>query len=130
MSVGVLLITHPGVGPSIKTVTERIFGKLPLAVEVLEVGFEGSADQWLPSASTQLRKVDQGDGVLILVDLYGSTPSNVARQVALLGTPCRRVSALNLSMLLRVLNYPELPLEDLQAMAAQGGRVGIIQDDA
>jgi hypothetical protein len=33
-------------------------------------------------------------------------------------------------MLLRVLNYPELDLEGLQAMAAQGGRIGIVLDDA
>ena len=130
MSVGVLLITHPGIGSSIKMVAERIFGKLPLDVAVLEVGFEGTAESWLPAASAQMRKVDAGDGVLVLIDLYGSTPSNVARDVSLIGTPCRRVSGLNLSLLLRVLNYPELDLDGLQSMAGQGARMGIILDDA
>ena len=47
-------------------------------------------------------------GVLVLTDLYGASPSNLAARLARLGTPVRRVSALNLPMLLRVMNYPEL----------------------
>lgn len=130
MSVGIVLISHPGIASSIKSVAERIFGNLPLRVEVLEVGFDGRAADWLPSCSTQMRKVDQGDGVLLLVDLYGSTPSNCAKEASMIGTPTRRVSGLNLSMLMRVLNYPELDLDGLQAMAAQGARIGVVLDDA
>ena len=130
MSVGIVLISHPGIASSIKSVAERIFGKLPLRVEVLEIDFHGCADDWLPLCSTQMRKVDQGDGVLMLVDFYGATPSNCAKQASLIGTATRRVSGLNLSMLMRVLNYPELDLDGLQAMAAQGARIGVILDDA
>ena len=46
--------------------------------------------------------------MLVLTDLYGATPSNLAAKVARLGTPVRRVSALSLPMLLRVMNYAEL----------------------
>ncbi|MEF2147441.1 PTS fructose IIA subunit family protein [Luteimonas sp. FXH3W] len=130
MSVGVLMVTHPGVGPALLQVVQRMFPNLPLPVGAVEIGYDGTAEQMLPLASAAMRKVDQGDGVLLLVDLYGSTPSNVARQLQQISTRCRRVSALNLPMLLRVLNYPELDLEGLQAMAAQGGRIGIVLDDA
>ena len=59
----------------------------------------------LPQASAALRRVDGGEGVLVLTDLYGASPSNLAAQLARLGTPVRRVSALSLPMLLRVMNY-------------------------
>ena len=77
-----------------------------------------------------LRRVDGGVGVLVLTDLYGASPSNLAAKVARLGTPVRRVSALSLPMLLRVMNYAELELDELPAVAAAGARNGVIHDDA
>ena len=130
MAVGILLVTHPGIGSAILDVAKRMFPNLPMPVEVAEVGYEGTASEWLPKASAQMRKIDQGDGVLLLVDLYGATPGNVAKELQQISTQCRRVSALNLCMLLRVLNYPELKLDQLQSMAAQGARMGIVLDDA
>jgi len=55
---------------------------------------------------------------------------DLAAQLARLGTPVRRVSALNLPMLLRVMNYAELDLDELPAVAAAGARNGVIHDDA
>ena len=83
----------------------------------------------LPLASAALRRVDQGHGVLILTDLYGATPSNLAAKLARLGTPVRRVSAVSLPMLMRVMNYAELDLDELPAVAAAGSRNGAITDD-
>ena len=84
----------------------------------------------LPAASAALRRVDEGDGVLVLTDLYGATPSNLAAKLARLGTPVRRVSGLGLPMLLRVMNYAELGLDELPAVAAAGARNGVVRDDA
>ena len=66
----------------------------------------------------------------MLTDLYGATPSNIAARLARLGTPVRRVSALSLPMLLRVMNYADLDLDELPAVAAAGARNGAITDDA
>ena len=76
-----------------------------------------------------LRRVDGGSGVLVLPDLFGATPSNLAARVARLGTPVRRVSAVSLPMLLRVMNYADLGLDDLPAIAAAGTRNGVRHDD-
>ena len=129
MAVGILLITHPGIGSALVAVATRLLRTLPLPIEALEVPFDGDPDALLPQASASLRKVDRGDGVLVLTDLYGATPSNLAARVARLGTPVRRVSALNLPMLLRVMNYAELPLDELPAVAAAGARNGVQLDD-
>jgi PTS system ascorbate-specific IIA component len=103
---------------------------LPLQAEAFEVPLGADLDALLPKASAALRRVDGGDGVLVLTDLYGASPSNLAVKLARLGTPVRRVSALSLPMLLRVMNYPEQTLEQLPATAAAGTRNGAIIDDA
>ncbi len=130
MSVGVLLITHEGIGQALVETATRLLRKLPLACAAFEVPYDGDPDALLPQASAALRKVDGGHGVLVLTDLYGATPSNIAARIARIGTPVRRVSALNLPMLLRVMNYPECELEELPAIAAAGARNGAIIDDA
>lgn len=130
MSVGILLVTHEGIGTALLAVAARLISPLPLKTEAFEVPFDADPDALLPRASAALRRVDGGDGVLVLTDLYGSSPSNLAARVAHLGTPVRRVSSLRLPMLLRVLNYAELELDALPAVASAGARNGVILDDA
>ncbi|AWH16767.1 PTS fructose IIA subunit family protein [Stenotrophomonas sp. ZAC14D2_NAIMI4_7] len=130
MTCGILLVTHPGVGTALLDVATRLLRQLPLKTEAFEVPFDADLDALLPLASAALRRVDGGEGVLILTDLYGASPANLAGQLARLGTPVRRVSALSLPMLLRVMNYPEQALDQLPATAAAGTRNGAIVDDA
>jgi mannose PTS system EIIA component len=130
MACGILLVTHPGVGASILAVATVLLRSLPLKAEAFEIPFDADLDALLPQASAALRRVDDGQGVLVLTDLYGASPSNLAGQLARLGTPVRRVSALSLPMLLRVMNYPEQGLDQLPATAAAGARNGVIHDDA
>ena len=130
MACGILLVTHPGVGASILTVAGGLLRTLPLRAEAFEVPFDADLDALLPQASAALRRVDGGDGVLVLTDLYGASPSNLAARLARLGTPVRRVASLSLPMLLRVMNYSEQTLDELPATAAAGARNGAIIDDA
>ncbi len=130
MACGILLITHPGIGASVLAIATALMRQLPLQAEAFEVPLDGDLEALLPQASSALRRVDSGEGVLVLTDLYGASPSNLAGQLARLGTPVRRVSALSLPMLLRVMNYPEQGLDQLPATAAAGTRNGAIIDDA
>ena len=129
MAVGVLLVTHEGIGTALLAVATALLRTLPLKAESFEVPFDADPDALLPRASAALRRVDGGDGVLVLSDLFGASPGNLAAKVARLGTPVRRVSGLSLPMLLRVMNYAELPLDELPAIAAAGARNGVIHDD-
>jgi len=130
MAVGILLITHAGVGTPLLAVATELLRELPLKAEAFEVPFDSDIDGLLPGASAALRRVDGGSGVLVLTDLYGASPSNLAAKLSRIGTPVRRVSALNLPMLLRVMNYADLDLDELPAIAAAGARNGVIVDDA
>lgn len=129
MSVGILLVTHPGIGTALLAAATAQLRNLPLRTEALEVSFDADPAAELPRASAALRKVDSGQGVLILTDLHGAPPARLAAQVAQLGTPTRRVAALSLPMLLRVMHYAELPLDALPAVAAAGARNGVIHGD-
>jgi mannose PTS system EIIA component len=81
-------------------------------------------DQQLERAQQYLQQLEQGDGVLILTDLYGSTPSNIACKLR--NDKVAVITGLNLPMLIRVLNYPALNLHELAEKATGGGREGII----
>lgn len=130
MACGILLVTHPGIGASILSTASLLMRPLPLKTEAFDVPLDADLDTLLPLASAALRRVDGGEGVLVLTDLYGASPSNLAAQLSRLGTPVRRVSALSLPMLLRVMNYAEQRLDQLPATAAAGTRNGAIVDDA
>jgi PTS system mannose-specific IIA component len=130
MSVGILILAHEGAGLSYAPLVQRLLGRLPLRIEAFELPFDADLDASLPSASASMRRVDSGDGVLILTDLYGASPSNLAARLAQLGTPARRVAGLNLPMLLRVCNYPDQSLDELALTAVNGGKTGVVLDHA
>lgn len=130
MSVGVLLMTHEAMGAALVGAARHVLGKLPLDLDVIEVEASADPDSTLSEAARQARGLDKGEGVLVLTDLYGATPCNVARRLPALGLNMHCVSGLNLPMLLRVLNYPEQSLDELAQTAASGGRGGIFIDHA
>lgn len=129
MSVGVLLVTHPGLGPDLLRAAQRVLPIMPLRTEALEIPWDVSDTSAQKDAARRLaRSLDDGDGLLVLVDLYGSTPANVARALDA-KRQVRRVYGVNLPMLLRVLNYPQQNLDALTQVAKEGGRAGVLSDD-
>jgi len=125
--VGLLLITHGRIGQAFLKTAQQMFGELPLAARVLDVGAGRDPEALLRRGRRLAAAVDRGDGVLILTDLFGSTPSNLAVRLSA-GTDWRWVSGLNLPMLVRVLNYPDLDLARLVEVATVGGRRGVVAD--
>jgi PTS system ascorbate-specific IIA component len=125
MSVGLLIVTHRDIGASLLGAATRMLGSCPLSAETLAVTEETERDLLLLKALEMARGLNGGDGVLVLTDLFGSTPANIAS--SLLPHPWVRVLAgVNLPMLVRVLNYPELPLREMAAKAESGGRDGVL----
>ncbi len=125
MSVGVLLITHPGVATALRNTARNMLGQCYLQTAILEVPLDAPVENITQQATDIINKLDQGDGVLILSDIFGSTPCNIAR--SLHGKHhVRLVSGINIPMLVRVLNYVDLNLNDLARKAATGGRDGIV----
>ena len=130
MAVGILLLTHPGIGTALRATAQKVLGNPGLPVEVIEVPFDASLDDLSMRARGTLDRLAGGEGVLILTDLYGASPSNLAARLEATPVPVRRVSGLSLPMLLRVLNYPEQNLDSLAATAMAGGRNGVVKGHA
>ncbi len=130
MNVGILLMTHEAIGEALISAAHHVLPKLPLKLAVVTVPAQANPDIIRSLAAHHLRELDQGNGVLVLTDLYGATPCNIGQSLSSLGVQLRYVSGLNLPMLLRVLNYAKKPLDELAEIAAAGGRGGIFIDHA
>lgn len=126
MSVGVLLLTHPGIGTALLHIAARIVGGSPLQVKCLDVPPDAPLKPVCERARSMIKVLNRGGGVLVLTDIYGATPHNVAEEVACKETDTTVVSGLNLPMLVRVFNYPGDNLDTLASKAAEGGARGIM----
>ena len=129
MTIGLLIISHDSLGQAMLDISVKAMEVCPLDVQVLGVPLDGDPENLTREAETMLNKLDSGDGVLILTDLCGSTPANIACRIASHPPPqipVMVVAGLNLPMLMRVFNYPELRLIDIAERAVDGGRQGVM----
>ena len=81
MSVGLLIITHNRIGEDLLNTAESMLGMCPLQTSHLAVSQSGDPDKLFEEATRRCDKLDSGDGVLVLTDMYGSTPSNIATRL-------------------------------------------------
>ena len=126
MTVGLLLVTHGKLGRHLlDTMTEMMSGTLPLQHDTLEVRRVQSPEAMLAQGGKTIERLDSGDGVLILTDAFGSTPSNIANKLGA-GPAARVVAGVNLPMLVRIFNYPKLGIDELAKIAVEGGQRGIM----
>ncbi len=123
--VGILLVTHNGLGESLADCIRHVLGAVPSNLKVLSVLAGDNTEQKLAEGQTLIKQLDTGGGVLILADVFGATPCNIGRLL------CRNervagVAGVNLPMLLRVTGYPLKSLPELANSAVEGGRECIV----
>lgn len=123
MSTGLLLVTHAGIASALLAQARSILDDPMRGVGCFEVGRADDGEAAVLSRACA--EVDQGDGVLILTDLPGATPANLA--LGLRAADRRLVSGLNLPMLIRVWNYRDRPPNDLARLAIEGGRSATVE---
>lgn len=126
MKVGLLIITHDDLGQSLLRTATKMLGCCPLHTEFMSVPTQADPDELIKQGKKLIMKLDQGDGVLILTDMFGATPSNVATALMKQGNVLS-VAGINLPMLVRVLNYADLNLGNLAQKALSGGRQGVVE---
>lgn len=125
MSVGLLLITHNEIGTVLHKAAISVIGSSTLRTEILAVNDYDDPEKLIPEARTLVEKLDTGSGVLVLTDMYGSTPSNIACSLKQFHVAI--LSGLNLPMLIRIMNYPAASLAELADKAIDAGTEGIVQ---
>ena len=126
MTIGILLLTHNDIGAQLLLAAKSTYGSVPIKTEILSIDHYDQPNDLAKLANQYVKLLDDGKGVLILTDMFGSTPSNIAKDLCHL-SKVNVVSGLNLSMLLNIFNYPNLSLNQLTTKAIEGGRDGVIQ---
>ena len=124
--VGILLVTHNGLGDSFVDCVRHVLGEVPHNLKTLSVLASDDPKQKLVEGEALIKQLDLGGGVLILADVFGATPSNIGRQLCH-AERVRGVAGLNLPMLLRVMRQPGKTLPELVRIAIEGGRDCIVQ---
>lgn len=126
MSISILLVTQNKVGKSLVKAAEVTFKTLPTDVKAFCVGCNAEPENIEIKLDKIRQELDQGTGLLVLTDLYGSTASNIAHQLKELAPKqVKVISGVNLPMLLKAINYADLSLEEMAQKAVAGGIEGI-----
>lgn len=122
--IGILLVSHGAFGESLIHCASHVLGKRPLYVRQVGVTVHDDPEEIIPVAEDLIRFLDQGQGVLLMTDIYGATPSNIASRLLVPGR-VEGIAGVNLPMLIRALTYRAEPLETVVAKALSGGTEGV-----
>lgn len=123
--IGILIVTHGTIGESLLSSAAQILGGMPPLVSTLGVSRHDDPDDLLLRASELLDGLDQGEGVLVLTDIFGATPGNVVSRLLEDGR-VEGVSGASLPMVLRVLTGRNGSLAALVQRALSGGAEGLV----
>ncbi|MFA6313021.1 MAG: PTS fructose transporter subunit IIA [Sterolibacterium sp.] len=123
--IGLFLITHSSFGESLIQCACHVLNHRPRQIVQLGVAAQDDPQDALPLACEMLKLVDSGEGVLVLTDIYGASPANVALKLLEPGR-VEGVAGVNLPMLLRALTYRDKGMKILLTKAISGGRDGVL----
>jgi PTS system mannose-specific IIA component len=127
--IGVLLVTHGEIGTALLHSASQILGAAPPQVATLSVWRQDDPDDLVLRARELIEGIDDGDGVLVLTDIFGATPGNVVSRLLADGR-IEGVSGLSLPMLLRVVTgrngSQPCDLPTVVQRALSGGAEGVV----
>jgi PTS system ascorbate-specific IIA component len=126
--IGILIISHGDLGGSLIHCANHVMGEKSQYLTHLSITIHDDPDVVVPRAQELVKELDRGDGVLVLSDICGATPCNIASRLISPGkVEC--LAGVNLPMLVRALTYrnESLPVTGEKALA--GGREGVMRLD-
>ncbi len=124
--IGILIVSHGAFGESLIHSVSHVLGKRPTYLRQLGVTVHDDPDALLPVAEDLIRFLDRGQGVLVMSDIYGATPANIACRLLKPGR-VEGIAGVNLPMLIRALTYREEPLAAVRDKALAGATEGIMR---
>lgn len=124
--IGILIISHGTLGEALIHCASHVSNKRPVRLRQLGVTAQDDPTVLLPQARAMVKELDAGQGVLVLTDMYGGTPSNIASKLIIPGK-VEGVAGVNLPMLIRALTYRERDLQTIVIKAVSGGCEGVLR---
>ena len=123
--IGVLIIAHEDLGDALIRCVTHVLGSRPALFESLTIGSHDEAFKLLPRARKLVAALDDGEGVLILSDIYGATPCNLACKLLVPGR-VEVVTGVSLPRVVRAFTYRDKGLPTMVSKAVSGGRDGVL----
>ena len=124
--IGILIISHGTLGESLIHCASHVLNKRPPRLRQLGVTAQDDPTLLLPQARSLIKELDDGSGVLVLTDMFGGTPSNLAAKLVIPGK-VEAVAGVSLPMVIRVLTYRDRDLQTIVTKAISGGCEGVIR---
>ena len=123
--IGIVVVTHGELGSALIDSTRFIFGSLPDDVIAVSVDLETNPDKLRKSIENGIKSVDRKNGILLLTDMFGGTPSNLAYSFLEEGH-VEVLAGVNLPILIKAIDSrPNMKLEELAASLEKYGRQSI-----
>lgn len=119
--IGIVLVTHGRLAVEFRAALEHVVGEQQ-QIEAVTIGPDDDVERRRQDIIEAVKRVDSGDGVAILTDMFGGTPSNLS--ISVMNRPKVEVLAgINLPMLVKLAKVrDETPLPDAVAQAQEAGR--------
>ncbi len=127
--IGVLIIAHEDFGESLIRCVTHVLGARPPKFEALAVQPGDDPRDLLPRAQAMVQALDDGDGVLVVSDLFGATPCNLGCKLLIPGR-VEGISGVSLPMLIRAFTYRNKGLAVMVKKAVSGGCEGVLHIEA
>ncbi len=124
--IGVLVVSHEPLGTALIRCTRHIYGRLPPQLAALDVIPDEDPALACQSARELLLRINDGSGVIVFTDLFGATPSRIAKSLA---DPYRVavIAGVNLPLLVKALNNRRSPLDEVISTLVESGRQAIFE---
>jgi len=119
--IGIVLVTHGRLAVEFRSALEHVVGPQK-QIEAVTIGPDDDVEQRRKDILASIKRVDSGEGVAVLTDMFGGTPSNLA--ISCMGQPNVEVLAgINMPMLVKLAKVrEECPLAEAVAAAQTAGR--------
>ena len=123
--IGIVLVTHGNLAREFLAALEHVVGPQQCTSAVC-IGADDDMEKRRAEILERARACDTGDGVILLTDMFGGTPSNLA--ISIIDQARIEVLAgVNLPMLIRVLTYRDRDLQTIMTKAISGGCEGVMR---
>jgi PTS system ascorbate-specific IIA component len=127
---GILIVAHTPLASALLEFVEHVFGQVPDDVFALNVPPHEAAKITFKKLNGLIEQMKSNQEILVLTDIMGATPSNVASRLAsqpgnLLNIQI--ITGVNLPMLLRAVSHRHEPLQEIVEKSLQGGQQGVIR---
>jgi PTS system ascorbate-specific IIA component len=125
MNNRIFIVAHAPLAQALKACAMHVYPECAAEVLALDVRADDTPEQSLQAAQQLWVDIPNGD-VLVLTDVLGATPANVAQRWAR-DRKAKIIAGVNLPMLLRSVCYRHEPIEGLVQRAMTGGALGVVE---